>query len=118
MILKDKRLADESMHNAHLQIKLLGEKEALAAEIMRQKELEIRDLGVELEQVLEEREFLHNQLEHLKVEVEEVRCSGNGKKLREMEEVIAVCREQIVNFDQINFMSQCVMERLERQVNE
>ncbi len=36
----------------------------------------------------------------------------------EIEEVIMVCKEQVGAFDQINKMSQSIIERLERQVGE
>jgi hypothetical protein len=35
-------------------------------------------------------------------------------RVREMEEVVIVCRDQINSFDQINIMSQSVIDKLEK----
>lgn len=39
-------------------------------------------------------------------------------KLREMEEVIEVCKDQLESFDNISVISRQVIDRLERQVGE
>ena len=39
-------------------------------------------------------------------------------KLRDMEDVIEVCREQLESFDNIHIISKQVIERLESQVSE
>ena len=41
-------------------------------------------------------------------------CAEEKAKVKEMEHVIAVCQNQISNFDHVSMMSQCVIERLER----
>lgn len=62
----------------------------------------------------------HIQLEDLKRQLQ-IQLANNKEekqKVIEMEEVILVCKEQITGFDQINNMSQSIIEKLERQVQE
>lgn len=44
--------------------------------------------------------------------------STEKEKLKEMDEVIEVCRMQLQSFDSINQMSHQVIERLERNITE
>ncbi|CDW87060.1 UNKNOWN [Stylonychia lemnae] len=117
---REKEQLNMQLDSQEDQIDLYARQDKIQRQIIEEKENEIQLLRLELQQSLEERDYLQRQLENLKVELkQEIKHTETERaKLKEMDEVMEVCKEQLHNFDSINVMSQQVIERLERQVGE
>lgn len=88
--------------------------------MLRKKEEEIFALSQDLKESQRARSEMQKQIDSLKSELQAEMHNNHEEKAKttEMEEVLNVCKDQINSFGTINLMSQCVIERLERQVSE
>jgi hypothetical protein len=113
LLSKELAIANEHLHD-------FGCREQQREQIIREKDEEIDRLQKELKDSELIREQLKSQIESLRDQLKsEIRQRENEKaKLKEMEEVIGVCKDQLESFDNINLISRQVIENLERQVGE
>lgn len=112
----EKEFLHSELDHSQNQINQLVTKNHAKDDTIKQQQDELQTVKSDMNRTKTVFNKMHSQINLLKGKVEHP--FSESEKVVEMEAVIDVCKQQIHNFDQINVMSQQVIERLERQLAE